>query len=111
MRQNKAWLRAHEAGHRVLSHRWGPLCPTRHANRPSQEVAQRGEAAGCSSSWLEPRVCGAQGLAEYDSLGPGAVAVLVQQHHRAPEDGSLQVIRRGQEHACTTEKPKRDVTQ
>ncbi len=80
-------------------------CITWHANRAPQEVAQRREAPRCSSR-LEPRVCGPQGLAQDHSLGTGAVAVLVQQHHRPPEDGSLQVIRCRQKHPCIMKSEK-----
>ncbi len=66
-------------------------CITWHANGAPQEVAQRREAPRCSS-WLEPRVCGPERLAQDHSFGTGAVAMLIQQHHRSPEDGSLEVI-------------------
>ena len=87
-------MRGKEAAERV----------TWHADRASQEVTQCGEGPG-GGRRRKPRVCGPQGLAQDDSLGPRAVAVLVQQHHRPPEDGALQVIRCGQEHPCITEKP------
>ena len=73
---------------------------TRHADRPPQEVTQRRKAPGCGRR-VEPRVCGPQGLAQNDPPGPAAVAMLVHQHHRPPEDGPLQAIRRRQKHACS----------
>ena len=77
---------------------------TWHADRAPQEVTQCGKAPR-GGGRLKPRVCGPQGLAQDDSLGPRAVAVLVQQHHRPPEDGALQVVRCSQKHPCSTEKP------
>ncbi len=76
---------------------------TRHADRAPQEVAELGGPGGQSGGsprWHHARVARPQRLTKDDTTRAAAPAVLVDQHHRAPEDRPLQLVRRRQQDAC-----------